>query len=210
MERKDRAGRILRGLRKLYPDAHCELDFKTPLELLVATVLSAQCTDKRVNEVTKVLFKKYRTAADYARAKTAELEALIRPTGFYRAKTRSIQETGRVLAAEHDGKVPDTMEELLKLRGVARKTANVVLGTAFGKAAGIVVDTHVRRLSCRLGLSDETEPEEIEADLMALVPRKEWIFFGHALIWHGRRVCRARRPLCPGCALNAVCPKRGV
>jgi len=205
-----RARRILQGLRRLYPDARCELDFKTPLELLVATILSAQCTDKRVNLVTRTLFKKCRGARDYARIDLSELEGLIRSTGFYRAKARSIQEAAKALVVEHGGRVPDTMEELLKLRGVARKTANVILGTAFGKACGIVVDTHVKRLSYRLGLSDETDPEKIERDLMRLVAKSDWIFFGHSLVWHGRRVCFARGPLCPQCGLNAICPKRGV
>jgi len=194
----------------MYPEAHCELDFKTPLELLVATILSAQCTDKRVNEVTKALFQRCRSAADYARIKTAELEALVRSTGFYRAKAKSIQESARTLAADFEGRVPDSMEQLLTLRGVARKTANVILGTVFNKAEGIVVDTHVKRLSFRLALSDETAPEKIEQDLMKLMPRRDWIFFGQALVWHGRRVCSARRPDCPGCGLRALCPKRGV
>ena len=201
---------ISKGLRKLYPDAHCELDHKTPLELLVATILSAQCTDKRVNLVTKTLFGKYRTAQDYARAATAELEGLIRSTGFFRSKAKSIQETAKILVAEHGGKVPATMDELLELRGVARKTANVILGTAYGQASGIVVDTHMKRVAFRLGLTDETEPEKIEQDLMKLVPRKDWIFFSQGMVWHGRRVCFARNPDCPGCALNKVCPKRGV
>ncbi|MCX5796660.1 MAG: endonuclease III [Elusimicrobia bacterium] len=201
---------VIKGLRRLYPDAHCELDHKTPLELLVATILSAQCTDKRVNVVTKTLFKKYRTAADYARADTVELEGLVRSTGFFRSKAKSIQETAKILVAEHGGKVPDTMEELLQLRGVARKTANVILGTAYGRACGIVVDTHMKRVSFRLGLTDETDPEKVEQDLMKLVPKKDWIFFSQAMVWHGRRVCFARNPDCPGCALNVLCPRRGV
>ena len=201
---------IIKGLRKLYPDAHCELDHKTPLELLVATILSAQCTDKRVNLVTKTLFKKYRTAADYAQAGTAELEADIRSTGFFRSKAKSIQETAKTLAARHGGKVPDPMEELLELRGVARKTANVILGTVYGQASGIVVDTHMKRLAYRMGLTDETDPEKVERDLMRIVPKKEWIFFSHGMVWHGRRVCLARNPDCPGCLLNKVCPRRGA
>ena len=209
-ELAERAAEILKRLRKLYPDAHCELDFKTPLELLVATILSAQCTDKRVNEVTKTLFKKCRTAKDYASIEPSELEGLVRSAGFYRAKAKSIQEAAKTLAADFGGKVPATMDELVTLRGVARKTANVILGSAFGKAEGIVVDTHVKRLSFRLALSDETEPEKIEADLMRLMARRDWIFFGHGLVWHGRRVCFARHPNCPGCGLDAVCPKRGV
>jgi endonuclease-3 len=201
---------ILKGLRKLYPDAHCELDHKTPLELLVATILSAQCTDKRVNVVTKTLFRRYRTAQDYARAEPAELEGLIRSTGFFRSKAKSIRETAKVLVAKHGGKVPDTMEELLELRGVARKTANVILGTAYGQASGIVVDTHMKRLAFRMGLTDEADPVAVEKDLMALIPKKDWIFFSQGMVWHGRRVCFARNPDCPGCALNAICPKRGV
>ena len=205
-----RAKSTLRELKKLYPDAHCELDFKNPLELLVATILSAQCTDKRVNLVTKDLFKKYRSARDYAEAESSEIEAAIRSTGFYRAKARSIREMAAALARDFGGRVPERMEDLLRLRGVARKTANVILGTAFGIAAGVVVDTHVKRLSHRLGLSNEENPEKIEKDLMALVPNKDWIFFGHAMIWHGRRLCVARAPRCPACPMRAFCPRRGV
>ena len=210
MGRKANMAAILRGLRKLYPDAHCELDYKNPLELLVATILSAQCTDRRVNLVTKTLFLKYRTAQDYAGATTSELEGLIHPAGFFRAKAKSIQETAKVIAAKHGGKVPDRMEDLLEFRGVARKTANVILGTAFGQASGIVVDTHMKRVAFRLGLTDRTEPEKVERDLMKLVPKKDWIFFSQGMVWHGRRVCFARKPDCPICALRAVCPKRGV
>jgi endonuclease-3 len=210
VELRERVQAIVKGLRKMYPDAHCELDHKTPLELLVATILSAQCTDKRVNMVTPTLFKKYRTAQDYAKVDKAELEGLIRSTGFFRSKAKSIQETAKALVAKHGGKVPDTMEELLQLRGVARKTANVILGTAYGKSCGIVVDTHMKRLAFRLGLTDETEPEKIELDLMRLVPKKDWISFSQGMVWHGRRVCFARNPDCPSCALNKICPKRGV
>jgi endonuclease III len=186
------------------------LNFNSALELIVATILSAQCTDKRVNMVTPALFKRYPTARDYAAASTPELEGLIRSTGFFRSKARSIQEMARALVTEHGGQVPAEMEALLRLRGVARKTANVVLGTAFGKAEGVVVDTHVRRVSYRLGLTDQTDPEKIERDLIAIVPRKDWIFFGHAMIWHGRRICKAPAPDCPNCLLNAFCPRRGV
>ena len=210
MARKAQAVRIIRGLKKLYPAAHCELDYKTPLELLVATILSAQCTDKRVNVITKQLFRRYKTARDYAEADLTELEALIRSAGFFRAKARSIQETARALVSRFGGQVPDTMEDLLGLRGVARKTANVVLGNAFGKAEGIVVDTHMKRLAYRLGLTDEEDPVKVEKDLMACVPKKDWIFFGHGMVWHGRRVCGAVSPNCPGCSLNKICPKRGV
>ncbi len=206
---KTRANSALRELKKLYPGAHCELDFKNPLELLVATILSAQCTDKRVNLVTKGLFKKYRSAGDYAEAEPSELEAAIRSAGFYRAKARSIREMAAALVRDFGGRVPRRMEDLLRLRGVARKTANVILGTAFGIAAGIVVDTHVKRLSFRLGLTDEEDPEKIEKDLMALIPKKEWIYFGHAMIWHGRRLCAARNPHCSACPMRAYCPRRG-
>lgn len=205
-----RAASTLRELKKLYPNAHCELVFKNPLELLVATILSAQCTDKRVNLVTKGLFKKYRSARDYAEAEPCEIEAAIRSAGFYRAKARSIREMAAALVGDFGGQVPRRMEDLLRLRGVARKTANVVLGTAFGLAAGIVVDTHVKRLSFRLGLSNEEAPEKIEKDLMRLLPRKEWIFFGHAMIWHGRRLCQARNPHCPACPMRSFCPRRGL
>lgn len=208
--RKRQAQGVIKGLRKLYPDAHCELEFKTPLELIVATILSAQCTDKRVNLVTPHLFKKYRTAADYAKADPAVLESEVRATGFFRSKAAAIREMAKVLVEKHRGQVPKTFEELLELRGVARKTANVVLGTAYGLAEGVVVDTHVKRVSYRLGLTDEKDPEKIERDLMAVVPRKDWIFFGHAMIWHGRRVCFAASPACPSCLLNRICPKRGV
>ncbi|MBI4376976.1 MAG: endonuclease III [Elusimicrobia bacterium] len=204
------ARRVLEGLKRLYPQAHCELDFSNPLELIVATILSAQCTDKRVNQITPELFRRYPDAQAYARADTEELERLIRSTGFYKSKAKSIQEMAKALVAEHGGRVPDDMEALLKLRGVARKTANVVLGTAYGKAEGVVVDTHVSRLSYRLGLSRQSSPEKIERDLMECLPRSEWVFFGHSLIWHGRRVCGAISPDCPGCGLNDICPKLGV
>lgn len=207
---KDRVHPVLKGLRKLYPDAHCELDFKSPLQLLIATILSAQCTDKRVNMVTPALFKRYRNAKDFAQAPLPELEAMIRSTGFYRSKAMSIKETCKAIAERFGGEVPERMEDLLTLRGVARKTANVILGTAYGKAEGVVVDTHVKRLSYRLGLTEETDPPKIEQDMMKLVPRKDWIFFGHSMIWHGRRVCFAADPDCQGCLLNKVCPKRGV
>lgn len=206
--RRKAAQEILKRLHKLYPDAACELNFKTPLELLIATILSAQCTDKRVNMVTPELFRKYVSARDFAEAEPVELESMIRSTGFYRAKARSIREACRALVEQFNGKVPKSMDELLTLRGVARKTANVILGTAYATAEGIVVDTHVKRLAWRMGLSDEKEPEKIERDLMELIPRKEWIFFGHAMTWHGRRICFARAPDCPNCALNKVCPKR--
>lgn len=204
-EARARALRVLRGLKRAWPDAHCELHHDNPLELLVATILSAQCTDARVNAVTRELFRKYRSARDYAEAPDGELERDIRPTGFFNNKARSLRRMGRVLVERFGGEVPRTMEELLEIPGVARKTANVVLGTAFGIASGIVVDTHVRRLAHRIGLSREKNEARIERDLMALFPRRDWIFVSHALIWHGRRVCRARRPDCAHCVLRPDC-----
>lgn len=201
---------LIRGLRELYPDADCELRHENPLELLVATILSAQCTDERVNRVTAELFRKYRTAADYAAADPRVFEEEIRSTGFYRNKTKTVLGAARRLVEAYDGRVPDTMEEILTLPGVARKTANLVLGTALGKTTGVVVDTHVRRLASRLDLSPETDPPKIEQDLMEILPREEWIFLGHALILHGRRVCKARKPACDACGLAGVCPRNGV
>jgi endonuclease-3 len=197
---------VIPRLKSEYPDARTELDWTNPLELLVATILSAQTTDVRVNGVTKVLFDKYRTAADYAEADPGQLEEDIRPTGFYRNKARSLQGMVQALVEEHGGEVPRTMHELVALPGVGRKTANVVLGNAFGIDEGVVVDTHVRRVSNRLGLTEEQDPEKIERDLMAVVPRKDWTVFSHLLIFHGRRVCKARKPDCPNCPLNDVCP----
>lgn len=208
--KEERAKALLKGLRKLYPDAHCELDYSTPLELLVAVILSAQCTDARVNKTTKTLFKRYRTADDYARAEPAELEGLIRSCGFYRMKAKSIMETARLIRDEHGGKVPDSMEELLTLRGVARKTANVVLGEVYGRQDGVVVDTHMKRLAYRFGLTDEDDPVKVEKDLNAVVPRPSWKFWSHAVIWHGRRVCKAIGPDCEHCLLRPDCPQRGV
>jgi endonuclease III len=201
---------VIPRLKAAYPDARTELDWTDPLELLVATILSAQTTDVRVNEVTKTLFARYRTAADYAEADAAELEDAIRPTGFFRNKAKSVQGMARVLVADHGGEVPRTMAELVALPGVGRKTANVVLGNAFGIDEGIVVDTHVRRLSNRLGLSTEHDPERIEGDLIAVVPKEDWTVFSHLLILHGRRVCKARKPDCPNCTLNDVCPSSTV
>jgi endonuclease-3 len=200
------ASKVWRCLRKRWPDARCTLDFENPLELLVATVLSAQCTDERVNKVTKNLFKKHKTARDYAAVKPQELEQDIRSTGFYRNKAKSILGTAKILQEKHEGRVPDTMDELVELPGVARKTANVVLGTAFGKAEGVVVDTHVHRLSKRLALTEHDDPVKIERDLMTLFPRRDWTALGHALVLHGRHVCRARKPLCGECTLNDICP----
>ncbi|RME49188.1 MAG: endonuclease III [Chloroflexi bacterium] len=201
---------IVRRLREVHPDAKCALDHTNPLQLLVATILSAQCTDERVNQVTPALFEKYPTAAAFASADRAELEEAIRPTGFYRQKARYIQEACQIIAHEYDGQVPADMESLLKLPGVARKTANVVLGVAFEIADGIVVDTHVKRLAQRLALTQETSPEKIERDLMALVPREDWIDLAHLLIFHGRRVCQARKPDCSNCVLSDLCPSAGL
>ncbi len=207
---KSRAVKIAKLLAMEYADARCALDFSNPLELLIATILSAQCTDVRVNMVTPALFKKYRTAADFAAAKRGDLEKAIQSTGFFRNKAKSIQECCRKIAEEYDGEVPRSMEELVKLPGVGRKTANVVLGTAFGIASGVVVDTHVARLAYRLGLTKQKDPVKIEQDLMAQLPRRQWVDFAHRLIHHGRRICTARKPRCEDCVLDEVCPKIGV
>jgi endonuclease-3 len=204
-----RIKKIISSLQKTYPDAHSELNHSNPLELLVATILSAQCTDKRVNVVTAGLFKKYRTAADYAKADPAELERDIKTTGFFRNKAKNIQACCRKLVERHGGQVPQSMEELTQLDGVGRKTANVVLGNAFGAQAGIVVDTHVTRLSQRLGWSRQKEPEKIERELMKFVPQRLWTLFSHWLIWHGRRRCYARSPDCPNCEIKKLCPSAG-
>lgn len=203
---KPRALRILRGLKKLFPEAPCALGYSNPLELLVATVLSAQCTDTRVNIVTRDLFRKYRTAADYAASPPGVLEDEIRSTGFFKNKARAIRGLAGAIAEEHGGEVPASMEALVALPGVGRKTANVVLGEGFGIASGIVVDTHVHRLSRRLGLTAEDDPVKIEKDLIALFPRKEWIDLGMRLILHGRGLCTARKPKCAECPLLADCP----
>src|SRR5436305_14570858 len=210
MTARERVARLLKIWPKVYPHAHCELDFRNPLQLLVATILSAQSTDKRVNMVTPALFKKYRTAKDYAEAPQAELESAIKSTGFYRNKAKSIRGAMRAIVEKHGGKVPDTMEELCALPGVGRKTANVVLGNAFNKDEGIVVDTHVIRLSQRLGLTKQKDAEKIEADLIPLVPQDEWTLFSHLLIWHGRRRCFARSPDCLNCEIRALCPRIGL
>jgi endonuclease-3 len=205
----DRAKRIVKLLAASYGDATCALVHSNPLQLLVATILSAQCTDVRVNLVTKDLFRRYKTAKDFAEADPKELEALIRSTGFFRNKAKSIRGAARLLVEKFGGDVPQTMEELLELPGVARKTANVVLGTWFKKATGVVVDTHVQRLSQRLQLTREDDPKKIEQDLMKLLPPEEWIDFSHRLIWHGRRLCTARKPKCGECPLAEVCPSAG-
>jgi len=206
MTRQERADALVKALARVYPTAHCELVFSNPLELLVATILSAQCTDKRVNQVTESLFRHYRTAEDYARTTQEELEEAIHSTGFYRNKAKNIRAMAADLVSKHGGNVPKTMEELTALAGVGRKTANVVLGNAFGKNEGVVVDTHVARLSQRLGLTKATTPEKIEADLMKIIPREDWTNFSHWLIWHGRRRCFARNPDCAGCEVQALCP----
>ncbi|HEY6169978.1 MAG TPA: endonuclease III [Verrucomicrobiae bacterium] len=204
--RTSRAQKIIAGLKKTYPDAHCELNFSNPLELLIATILSAQCTDKRVNIVTAELFKKCRTAKDYAEAPLAKLEETIKSIGFFRNKAKNIQACCRALAEKHGGEVPRTMEELHALDGVGRKTANVVLGNAFNINVGVVVDTHVARLSERLGLTKQKDPVKIEQELMKLVPQKDWTLFSHWLIWHGRRRCVARNPDCSHCEIARLCP----
>jgi endonuclease-3 len=205
-----RTQEIIAGLKQAYPDAHCELNYTNPLELLIATILSAQCTDKRVNLVTAELFKKYRSAGEYAQARTGELENAIKSTGFFRNKARSIQTCCQTLVEKHSGQVPQSMEQLRELGGVGRKTANVVLGNAFNVNSGVVVDTHVARLSQRLGLSREITAEKIEADLMKLVPQEEWTLFSHLLIWHGRRRCFARTPDCLNCEVLRLCPRVGL
>jgi len=200
------AGETYDRLATHYPDAHCALDFKSPFQLLVATILSAQCTDKRVNMVTPALFKRYRTAAALAAAKPEELEELIKSTGFYRNKTKSLIGMATAVAERHGGRIPDELDALVKLPGVGRKTANVVLGNAYDKNEGVVVDTHVARVSKRLGLTKETDPIKIEQDLMRLFPRDRWTMLAHLLIEHGRTICDARRPECEICFLNDVCP----
>lgn len=204
--RRSRATEILARLRQTYPDARCSLNFTTPLELLVATMLSAQCTDERVNQVTVGLFQKYRTAADYAHAKPETLEADIKATGFYRNKAKHIREASRIIAERYHGEVPRTMDELTALPGVARKTANVVLGNAYGLVEGVVVDTHVGRLARRMGLSASEDPAQVERDLMTLLPQKDWLDLSHIFIYHGRALCQARRPLCDQCVVASLCP----
>jgi endonuclease-3 len=201
---------ILEGLEELYPDVDCELDRETPFQLLCATILSAQCTDERVNKVTPELFRRYPTPAALARAPLPALEKIIRTTGFFRQKAKSLKGSAAGLLARFGGELPKTIEELTSLPGVARKTANVVLGTAFGIAEGVVVDTHIQRLAMRLGLTRGSEPKEIEQDLIKVLPRESWIRAGHQLIWHGRRVCFARKPNCAGCTLAPFCPSAGL
>jgi endonuclease III len=205
-DRRGRVAAILPILKETYPSARCSLRHRTPLELLVATILSAQCTDQRVNLVTRTLFKTYRKAADYASASQEQLERAIQSTGFFRNKARSIRGMAQALAEKHGGKVPDTMEELTALPGVGRKTANVVLGNVMGKNLGIVVDTHVGRVSQRLGLSSHRDPVKIEQDLMQLIPQEDWTLWSHLLIYHGRAICMARNPKCESCPLLPHCP----
>jgi endonuclease-3 len=201
---------VLDRLKREYPDAHCELDFETPLQLLIATILSAQCTDKRVNMVTPELFRIFPDAESLSKAETEKLEELIKSTGFFRNKTKSLLGMSAAVAERHNGEVPSTMEDLVKLPGVGRKTANVVLGNAFDINEGVVVDTHVGRLSIRLGFTDETDPVKVEQVLMSLIPREDWTLVSHLLIFHGRRVCVARVPRCEACVLADVCPSARV
>jgi endonuclease-3 len=208
LARKRRARRINKELALVYPDAHIELDFTNPLELSVATILSAQCTDKRVNEVTPALFRRYRTAADYAGADRAELEEMIRPTGFFRNKTGSLIKLGQQLLERYDGEVPGRIEDLVTLPGFGRKTANVVLGNAFG-VPGLTIDTHFGRLARRWQWSTNTDPVKVEADVAQLIPKAEWTILDHRVIWHGRRVCHARKPACGACSIANLCPSYG-
>ena len=204
--KKERLGQIISDLQQTYPDAHCELNYHNPLELMVATILSAQCTDKQVNIVTQDLFKKYRQAADYTTVTLEELQNDIRRIGLFRNKAKNIQNACRALVENHDGKVPQTMPELVALAGVGRKTANVILGNAFDINEGVVVDTHVKRLCDRLRITSAKTPEKIEKDLIKLVPREHWTLFSHWIIWHGRRRCDARKPDCPACEIQQLCP----
>jgi endonuclease-3 len=206
VELQARVAKITAKFRKQHPDARTALDFSTPLEMLVATILSAQTTDAGVNRLTPALFKKYKTAADYASAEPAELEAMIRASGFFRQKAKSLMGVGKMLVQKFGGRVPETMAELMQLPGVARKTANVVMGSAFGQAEGIAVDRHVARVAGRLGLTKNADPIKIEQDLMAAVPQKNWIEFSHLLILHGRQICKAPKPKCDVCPVNDLCP----
>jgi len=207
--KKKRAQAIYRILSKSYPDVHCELDFKNPLQLLVATVLSAQCTDKRVNAVTPALFKRYKNVKDFAGADLRELQRVIKSTGFFRAKAKNIKGLSLAIVERHGGKVPNSLDELVKLPGVGRKTANVVLGHAFD-TPGITVDTHFGRLSRRFGWTKETDPVKVEFEVMELIPRKEWTNLSQRMIWHGRRVCHSRKPACGACPLQKLCPSFGI
>jgi len=203
---EDRINEVIKILQEFYPKSISALKFKTPLQILIATILSAQCTDEKVNQITPSLFKKYKTASDFAQADQGELEEEIRPTGFFRNKTKCIINTSKKIVADFGGEVPDNMDSLITLPGVARKTANIVLSSAFKKAEGIAVDTHVKRLSWRLGLSKEKDPDKIEQDLLAIVPRKDWLDLNYMLVNHGRKICQARKPNCPECVLKHLCP----
>ena len=205
-QEKKRLATILKSLYRTYGKAECALVHKNPLQLLIATILSAQCTDERVNKVTRELFRKYRTPGEYAKTSTIRLEKAIYSTGFFRSKAKHIQGACRKICADHDGNVPNSMESLVQLPGVGRKTANVVLGTWHKNPSGVVVDTHVRRISRRLGLTRNDTPEKIERDLMEALPKKDWIQFSHMVIWHGRKICTARKPGCPECPIVSVCP----
>ncbi len=210
IEDKRHAAKIVRALKRDYPDAACSLRYESPLQLLVATILSAQCTDQRVNIVTQSLFEKYKTAEDFARLRLPTLERAIQSTGFFRNKAKNIRGCCRELVDKYGGRVPESLDELVELAGVGRKTANVVLGTAFGIASGVVVDTHVGRISRRTGLTAESDPVKVEYELGGLVPRTEWIALSHRMIQHGRKVCRARRPNCEDCSMKGFCPRNGV
>ncbi len=203
---KQKAKRLLVKLREAYPDAKCSLDFRTPLQLMVSTILSAQCTDERVNKVTKDLFRRYRTAEDFAESSLSELEGYVRSTGFYKNKAKAINASCEQIVAEHGSNVPEAMDDLVALNGVGRKTANVILGNAFDKAEGVVVDTHVKRITQRLGLTTQKTPEKIEEDLMEILPKKDWVDFSHILIYHGRKVCKAPKPKCNECIVQRMCP----
>jgi len=209
-QKKERTATIIRKLKRYYPDAHCALDHSNPLELLVATILSAQCTDERVNKSTPELFAAYPTAEDYAEAPLADIEHHLRAINFFRNKAKALKGMGQKLRDEHSGVVPQKLEELIEIPGVGRKTANVVLGNAFNITEGIVVDTHVKRLSYRLGLTSQKTPEKVEIDLRALVPKEDWVIISHLLIFHGRQICKARSPQCEKCFLEGDCPKKGV
>jgi len=209
IEKRNRALKLYRALSKLYPNVRCELNFKSPLQLLIATVLSAQCTDKRVNAVTPALFKRYKSVEDFAGANLRELEGLIKSTGFYRAKAKNIKGLSARILKDYEGEVPRELEELVKLPGVGRKTANVVLGHAFN-TPGITVDTHFGRLSRRFGWTKETDPVKVEFEVMVLIPEKEWTNLSQRMIWHGRRVCHSRRPACAACPIASLCPSFGI
>ncbi len=209
-QRKVRALKILAILKKTYPSAKCSLDYGNPLQLLISTILSAQCTDERVNKVTPALFKRFRSADEFANADIAELEKFVRSTGFYHNKAKNIKAAGKIIAEKHGGKVPKTMKEMLELPGVARKTTNIVLGNAYGIIEGVPVDTHAIRISHLLGLTKEKAQNKIEQDLMALIPRKDWLLISNLFVHHGRAICIARRPICSKCPLNRICPKVGL